>query len=136
MLEPAQQRPIYVIHGERVGSLEDFYREIGEAINGPGGYFGTNLDALRDCLSGGFGTPKEGGYIIRWVHAEQSRQTLGYAETIRQLERRLKHSHSSWHADIEVQLARAKRREGPTVFEWVVDVLRDAEELGVKLELR
>lgn len=36
---------------------------IGEAINGPGGYFGWNLDALHDCLRGGFGalTP---GYLF------------------------------------------------------------------------
>ncbi|MGP3917619.1 barstar family protein [Nonomuraea sp. 10N515B] len=27
-----------------------FYRAMGEAINGPGGYFGRNLDALDDCL--------------------------------------------------------------------------------------
>ncbi|WP_327590963.1 barstar family protein [Nonomuraea sp. NBC_00507] len=27
-----------------------FYLAMGEAINGPGGYFGRNLDALDDCL--------------------------------------------------------------------------------------
>ncbi|WP_436502073.1 barstar family protein [Actinokineospora sp. HUAS TT18] len=28
---------------------------MGQAINGPGGYFGRNLDALSDCLCGRFG---------------------------------------------------------------------------------
>jgi RNAse (barnase) inhibitor barstar len=136
MQDQQLQRPVYVIRGERVKSLEDFYREIGEAINGPGGYFGTNLDALWDCLRGGFGTPEEGGYALRWLNAETSRQALGFDETIRQLERRLEHSHSSSHADIQARLARAKRHEGPTVFDWVIDLLRDAEEFGVNVELR
>ncbi|MGR7001821.1 barstar family protein [Yinghuangia aomiensis] len=28
---------------------------LGETVNGPGGYFGGNLDALDDCLGGTFG---------------------------------------------------------------------------------
>ncbi|MCC8247074.1 barstar family protein [Saccharothrix luteola] len=28
---------------------------MGEAINGPGGYFGWNLDALDECVTGQFG---------------------------------------------------------------------------------
>jgi len=135
MPDQEQHGAVYVIHGERVRSLDDFYREIGEAINGPGGYFGRNLDALWDCLRGGFGTPDEGGYTIRWLNAEQSRRALGYEETIRQLERRLQRSHPSWHAVNQAKLADAKRHEGPTVFDWIVDLLREAEEFGVTLEL-
>jgi hypothetical protein len=33
----------------------DFYCAMGEAVNGPGGYFGATLDGLHDCLRGGFG---------------------------------------------------------------------------------
>ena len=44
---------------EKSRSANDFYREIGSAVNGPGGYFGRNLDALADCLRGGFGTPDD-----------------------------------------------------------------------------
>ena len=39
---------VYVINGSQVESLEDFWRLIGEAVNGPGGYFGSNLDAFND----------------------------------------------------------------------------------------
>ncbi|WP_258050236.1 barstar family protein [Streptomyces finlayi] len=31
-------------------------------MNGPGGYFGRNLDAFADCLSGGTGTPDDGDF--------------------------------------------------------------------------
>ena len=76
----------YEIPGEQVHSLEDFYRVIGEVINGPGGYFGTNLDALADCLRGGFGTPDD-GYVLRWLRSDDSRLALSYTETARQLTR-------------------------------------------------
>ena len=45
-----QSEIIYELRGDRIASLEDFYREIGEDINGPDGYFGRNLDAFNDCL--------------------------------------------------------------------------------------
>ena len=42
---------------EHAGRLS--WRVMGEAVNGPGGYFGRNLDAFADCLRGGFGTPDD-----------------------------------------------------------------------------
>lgn len=49
----------YRIDGAKVASKADFFTEIGRAVNGDGGYFGSNLDALADCLRGGFGTPDD-----------------------------------------------------------------------------
>ncbi|WP_433170852.1 barstar family protein [Actinoallomurus sp. CA-150999] len=43
---------VFNLDGRFVTDLEGFYCAIGEAINGPGGYFGWNLDALDDCLRG------------------------------------------------------------------------------------
>jgi hypothetical protein len=45
----------YDLDGRFVTNIEGFYCAIGEAVNGPGGYFGWNLDALDDCLRGRFG---------------------------------------------------------------------------------
>jgi len=49
----------YTIRGSRIHSRADFFAEIGYAVNGAGGYFGSNLDALADCLGGGYGTPED-----------------------------------------------------------------------------
>lgn len=46
---------VFHLDGRFVTDIEGFYCAIGEAINGPGGYFGWNLDALDDCLSGKWG---------------------------------------------------------------------------------
>ncbi len=49
----------YLVDGSHVRTRADFFTELGRAVNGPGGYFGSNLDALVDCLRGGFGTPED-----------------------------------------------------------------------------
>lgn len=126
-------KPTLVIPGNRICSLEDFYTVMGEVIKGPGGYFGRNLDSLRDCLAGGFGTPNE-DYLIRWIESASSRDSLGYAETIRQLRARLPRCHPSNRAEIEGDIARAERGEGPTVFDWLVEIIRESPHVDLLLE--
>ncbi|HEX5597345.1 MAG TPA: barstar family protein [Micromonosporaceae bacterium] len=45
----------YHLDGQFVTDLDGFYCAMGEAINGPGGYFGWNLDGLDECLLGRWG---------------------------------------------------------------------------------
>ncbi|MGJ0118607.1 barstar family protein [Williamsia sp. MIQD14] len=66
----------YEIDGDAISSPEDFYTEIGRAVNGPGGYFGANLDALADCLRGGFGTPDDRPFEFEWHHSDVARAQL------------------------------------------------------------
>jgi Barstar (barnase inhibitor) len=56
---PRHKRPIpdrtnitVVLDGSRIVDIPTFYIVLGEAINGPGGYYGAGLDALDDCLGG------------------------------------------------------------------------------------
>jgi RNAse (barnase) inhibitor barstar len=75
--EPDANPPvIFRIDGRKIRSAADFYREIGSSVNGPGGYFGRNLDALADCLRGGFGTPENRHYQFEWRHSALSRRYL------------------------------------------------------------
>ena len=74
--KPAEGPVIYRIDGRKIKSPSDFYREIGAAVNGAGGYFGRNLDALADCLRGGFGTPEKHPYEFEWQHSAQSQRYL------------------------------------------------------------
>ena len=104
----------YEIDGDRIQGTDDFYTVVGEAVNGPGGYFGRNLDALRDCLHGGFGTPEAGGFRFIWRHSQKSRATLGYAETVRQLERKLDRCHPANRPFVRQELVQARKGEGPS----------------------
>jgi RNAse (barnase) inhibitor barstar len=71
-----QEPVVFRIDGRKIRSANDFYREIGSSVNGPGGYFGRNLDALADCLRGGFGTPEHRLFEFEWQHSAASRQYL------------------------------------------------------------
>ncbi|MFE2341247.1 barstar family protein [Streptomyces sp. NPDC059431] len=125
---------IYELDGERIRTLEDFWLVIGEAVNGPGGYFGGNLDAFNDCLRGGFGTPDDGDFRIVWRRHEVSRRMLGHPETARQLEKVLGRCHPTNRTRVGEDLAAARRGEGATVFDWLVQIA-EGQRPGV-LELR
>ncbi|GCE00593.1 barstar family protein [Embleya hyalina] len=45
----------FELDGRYITDVPGLYLALGEAVNGPGGYFGGCLDALLDCLRGGFG---------------------------------------------------------------------------------
>ncbi|MER6566148.1 barstar family protein [Streptomyces sp. NPDC001093] len=112
----------YVLDGTRIRTLEDFWRVIGEAVNGPGGYFGSNLDAFADCLSGGFGTPDDDDFVVEWRDHQVSREHLGHPETARQLEIRLSRCHPTNRAQVSAELAEARRGHGATVFDWLTEI--------------
>ena len=116
-------KPSYTIDGSRFYTLEEFYEEVGDVLI-PGAEWGKSLDAFSDILRGGFGTP-DGGFIIKWRNSELSRERLGYTETVRQLERRLQQCHSSNLERISRELANAKLGIGPTVFDWLVESIRE-----------
>lgn len=112
----------YEIDGSKVQTLDEFYDEI-ERVLIPGKEWGRNLNALNDILRGGFGTP-EGGFVLRWKNSAISRERLGYAETIRQLERHLELCHPSNRESILNDLDLAHAGRGPTVFDWLVELIQ------------
>ncbi|KOV18918.1 Barstar domain containing protein [Streptomyces sp. XY413] len=69
---PAGQ--VFALDGRHMVDEDSFYCAIGEAINGPGGYFGWNLDALDDCLCGGWGAAAP--FTLHWDSSAEARQRL------------------------------------------------------------
>lgn len=67
---PRSPSRIVVLDGSVVDSELGFYCAFGEAVNGPGGYFGANLQAFDDCLFGGFGL--DAPYTIVWKNSSAS----------------------------------------------------------------
>lgn len=112
----------FEIDGDRFSTLEGFYDEINRVLLQGAGW-GQNLDAFDDILSGGFGTPHE-GFVLYWRNSEVSRERLGYAETVRQLELRLARCHPTNRIAVGQQLEIAKSQSGETVFDWLVEIIR------------
>jgi RNAse (barnase) inhibitor barstar len=129
----------YQIDGSRFATLEEFFEEVSRILI-PGTPWGRNLDAFNDILRGGFGTPS-GGFTIHWKNHALSRERLAYAETVRQLELRLGNCHPASRDKVMRDLMRARAGQGPTVFDWLVDIIRihclggTEEQDGVELSL-
>lgn len=68
-----------VVHldGGQISTKSGFYCALGEAVNGPGGYFGSNLDALADCISSSFGEGPPARIV--WRNFQASQESLDHA---------------------------------------------------------
>ncbi|MFD0687295.1 barstar family protein [Actinomadura fibrosa] len=64
----------YVLDGRHATDEPGLYLALGEAVNGPGGYFGGGLDALDDCLRGRFGYTAPA--TLLWRDAATAREHL------------------------------------------------------------
>lgn len=67
------------IAGADLADIAGFYCELGEAVNGPGGYFGSNPSALDDCLINS-GARRESPFRLVWRDFESSRRAIGDEE--------------------------------------------------------
>ncbi|KJY40059.1 barstar family protein [Streptomyces katrae] len=65
----------YHLDGRHVTDYEGFFCALGEAVNGPGGYFGRCLNGVSDALCGGFGAT--GPFTLVWHDHETARRCLG-----------------------------------------------------------
>lgn len=123
-----------VLDGGRFDDLRGFYDEVERQLLPPGAPFGRNLDALADLLSGSLAPEAPEPLTVRWLEAGRSRRALGHAETARSLESRLTQVHPENRPAWEARLLAARRGEGPTLFDDLVRVFREAPD--VHLELR
>jgi RNAse (barnase) inhibitor barstar len=114
----------YIIDGSEFSTLEEFAEHFNSHVLMGSYRWRGNLDAFNDILHGGFGTPEEGFRLI-WEHSDLSRERLGHLETSRQLEFRQRHCHPSNRGAVAEQLQDAKDSKGPTVFEWIVEIIHD-----------
>jgi RNAse (barnase) inhibitor barstar len=130
---------VYEIDGCDFSNLEEFYDVISRVLI-PEAEWGRNLDAFNDILRGGFGTP-DGGFVLRWRNSAISRERLGYLETVRQLEIKLTRCHPNNRQLVKDELTRAQSRAGPTVFDWLTEIIQihcaggEEQEDGVQLIL-
>ncbi|QFZ24229.1 barstar family protein [Saccharothrix syringae] len=130
--------PVLIVDGARFTDLDGFAHEFSRLLCHY--TWRGNLDAFNDLLRGGFGTP-ENGWVLRWLNSETSRAALGHEATFRRLQGLPASCHPSHRSDIRARIAVARRGEGPTLFDEIVDIICDhgpdgeESEDGVLLEL-
>jgi RNAse (barnase) inhibitor barstar len=116
-----KEKKTYTLDGSMFSSLEEFAHHFSSVVLKEHRWNG-NLDAFNDILRGGFGTPEE-GFVIRWRNSDLSKLKLGYPETIRQLKQRLETCHPTNRERVARDLEAAKRHEGATAFDWLVEII-------------
>ncbi|MBG6133959.1 hypothetical protein IW245_000153 [Longispora fulva] len=115
-------RVVLVVDGANFGELAGFAAEFSRLLCHY--EWSGNLDAFSDILRGGFGTP-DGGFILRWLNSDTSRAALGHEATMERLEGILRTCHPSNRDSVRARIARARRGEGPTLFDEIVDIIRE-----------
>jgi hypothetical protein len=125
-------KKLYVVDGTRFETLaeaaDEFTRVLGLTMPWQG-----NLDAFNDFLRGGFGTPDD-GFILVWRHSGISQERLGLGETLRWLEERVRHCHPSNVAHFQDRMAAARRGQGETLFDTIVEIIRGHDDIELRLE--
>jgi RNAse (barnase) inhibitor barstar len=138
MASGSDDLPVLIIDGAQFSDFDGFAREFSRLLDDYA--WRGNLDAFNDMLRGGFGIP-ENGWVLRWLNSESSRSALGYEATIQRLERLLLTCHPSNRPNIQARIANARRGEGETLFDEIVDIIGihgpggSESEDGVLLEL-
>ena len=130
----------FELDGACFSTLEEFAAHFSERVL-PRHRWNGHVDAFNDILRGGFGTPEDGFRLV-WHNSQLSKLRLGCVETVRQLEARLATCHAANRQRVSAELERARLGLGPTVFDWLVEIIADhgpggsQAEDGIVLELR
>lgn len=114
------EKPVFVLDGSRFADLGGFARELSHLI--PEDTWEGNLNAFNDVLSGGYGTP-DGGFVLRWLHSDQSRTALGYHATAKWLMSLIeaRQGDREW---LTSRMDDALNRRGPTLFDTLVEIIQ------------
>ena len=107
--------------GVTFSDFEGFQRAFSAFLNDYEWY--GNLDAFTDILYGGFGTP-ESGWVLRWLNSDLSREALGYDAAVKRLALLLSTCHPSNISLVRQRIEMARRREGPTLFDEIIEIIR------------
>lgn len=128
------EKRVYILDGNNFSTLDEFWEEIGFVLMGiRNACWGRNLDAFRDILCGGWGTPDE-GFVLTWKNAALSMERLGYPETVRVLERNFRNKNAQGAEIVIARIEAAKERRGDTVFDWLVEIIKEEETVELRLE--
>lgn len=122
MTEQNAAVPVLIIDGALFADFEGFTREFSRLLDDYPWH--DNLDAFNDILRGGFGTP-ENGWVLRWINSGASRTALGYEATARRLEQLLLSCHPSNRSSVEARIRSARSGQGPTLFDEIVEIIRE-----------
>ena len=130
----AEDVRVVKIDGERFDDLRGFYAETSRAFGLDEDEAIRNMDALHDLLRGGFTDGDAGALQVRWLHADKSREDLGYEATAAHYERLLQRAPEANREKLQKRLDSVREGKGATLFDSLVRVFERAEGCTLTLE--
>ncbi len=118
----------YILDGSKINNLNDFFKQFGEMVNGPGGYFGKDLASFDDCLFGGYGL--EGDTIIFWKNSDISKNIFdhealnAWSEEQIQMKNYLDEEGLSYFKNL---ITTSLKGEGPSLFDIILESIQSVE---------
>ena len=129
-------RKKFVLDGLNFNSLDSFYDEVEKVLTKNLDWkIGRNFNALDDILWGGFGAFEDEEPIdLIWKNSNKSKDDLGYHETIRELQESLKECNNPDKSAIEKKIEDVKNKTEPTIFESLIELIIEHENVNLILE--
>lgn len=122
-----------VINGTHFSTLETFYDEVEKALT-TDSIIGRNLDAFNDTLRGGFGRFEyKQPIILVWKNSDKSRIDLGWVETVRYFEAKLRRCHLSNRDSVGKELDLARQEQGLTIFDILLEIITEHDHVTLEL---
>lgn len=118
--------------GSKIESLESFYDEVSRNLFS-NIEWGRNLDAFNDVLNGGFGFPEE-DFVLIWKNSQESKEKLGFTETIKWLNEKRKTVHPSHNENLLLDIQNAENQQGETLFDMLIDIIKSHRNIELRLE--
>jgi RNAse (barnase) inhibitor barstar len=124
-----------VLNGSNISSLDSFYDEAESKLTKDLGWkTGRNLNAFNDVLRGGFGVYEyEEPIRLIWQNSNESKEKLGWDETIKYISAKLKTCHPTNIQSVKDDLHLAQQHKGQTLFELIVDIIQTHQHIELDL---
>ncbi|MBA4188247.1 MAG: barnase inhibitor [Planctomycetaceae bacterium] len=132
-------KPTYFIDGVNFADFAGFMEECNCGFireTSGGGECGGNLDAFHDYLYWWGKDSKAVAWRLVWRNSAWSRRNLGHQAMARWLMEHLEEFHpgTDVYADFAARLEMANRHEGITMFDWLVEIIRENPHIELCLE--
>lgn len=127
----------FEIDGDCFSDYQGFTREFSKNVLSSKYTWNGSLDALNDILRGGYGDIEEDDKVeITWKNSRKSIIDLGFEETINLLKDKYDTCHPVNKEFVLQEIQQAKNKLGPTIFDRIVELINEHENVNLKLILK
>ena len=124
MADEQKSAATYVLDGQTFDDYEGFRDEFNRVVLASiGATWGGDLNAFNDYLS-----YPNAPWVLVWKNSGELRRVLGHEAMARFWEPGLRNCYSTQIAEIQEHLEAARRGEGQTLFDLIVEIIQDNSE--------